>query len=194
MKYNHTILLILLFGGIVCYAQNKSEREYRIKKSEFPTNAIEFIKEEIVGAKKLRFYKELDSTKIIRKARLKKDKLYYCLEFDASGTLKDVEVVITRVDIPNDSFSEIQAYLEKNINNHKIRRISQQYLVTEEISIETTVKNAFQNLILPSINYELIVSGSSDKGRREYEVLFDYKGSFKSLRKLVAPNYDHVLY
>jgi len=194
MKYKTISLIIILCYSSLCVSQNISEREYRIKKNEFPEIAYEFIRTELSNVRKLRFYKELDSTKIIYKAKLKKDKLYYCLEFDAFGMLKNIEVLIARVDLPNDSFSEIQTYLGKNINKYKIQRISQQYVVTEESTVKITLINAFQNLILPSINYELVVSGDSDKERREYEVLFDYEGSFKSLRKLAAPNYDHVLY
>jgi hypothetical protein len=194
MKYKIVCLAFVVSCSWWGYSQETSEREYRIKKAEFPLIAYEFIKTELSNVRKLRFYKERDSATTFYKAKLKKDKLYYCLEFDMLGTLKNVEILITRIDIPNDSFSVIQAYLEKNINAYKIYKISQQYLVTDEIAVKTTIKNAFQNLIIPSINYEFVVSDKSDKRQQDYEVLFDSDGNFIQIRKLVAPNYDHVLY
>ncbi len=194
MKYKIVCLVFVLSCSWLGHSQETSEREYRIKRSEFPSIAYEFVKTELSNVKKLRFYKERDSTTTLYKAKLKKAKLYYSLEFDATGGLKNIEVLITSIDIPDDSFSPIQTYLGNNFNAFKIHKISQQYLVTDELPLKTTLKNAFQNLIIPSINYELVVSAKSDKGQQDYEILFDSNGKFMRIRELVAPNYDHVLY
>jgi hypothetical protein len=194
MKYKiiYLVFVVTCFGW--GHSQETSEREYRIKRSEFPLIAYEFVKTEISNVKKLRFYKERDSARTLYKAKFKKAKLYYSLEFDATGGLNNIEVLITRVDIPDDSFSVIQNYLGKNISAYKIHKISQQYLVSDETPLKTTIKNAFQNLIIPSLNYELVISAKSKKGRKEYEILFDSEGNFIRMRELEAPNYDHVLY
>ncbi|MFH6603387.1 hypothetical protein ACEZ3G_07860 [Maribacter algicola] len=59
---------------------------------------------------------------------------------------------------------------------------------------ETTLKNAFQNLMLPSIKYELMVAGKNDKNYEQFEILFDADGNFEKIRKSLPPNYDHILY
>jgi hypothetical protein len=178
----------------VCHAQNKFEREYRIKKSEFPENAYAFISLELTGVKRLRFYKEVDSAKISYEAKFKKDNLFYSIEFDKEGLLEDVEIVITEVDIPNETFANITAFLDRKYPLYKIKKMQQQYPFTETTDIKSTLKNAFQNLILPSVNYELIVSAKTEEGRDDFEILFNKEGNFVSLRKLLPPNYDHILY
>lgn len=191
---NCRLLLILIFlGQAFCFAQYKYEREYRIKKSQFPEEALSYISDKIEGAKRLRFYKETDSIKISYEAKFKKDRLKYSIEFDEKGALEDVEIEIKPVDIPDDVFAELNADLAKRFLKFRIRKIQQQYPLLDN-DTETTLKNAFQNLMLPSIKYELIVSGKKSKNYEQFEVLYGSDGSFEKIRKSLPPNYDHVLY
>lgn len=186
--------LLWILGAGILFAQNKYEREYRIRKSQFPEQALTYISEKLEDAKRIRFYKETDSTKTSYEAKFKKDRLWYSVEFSENGTLEDIEILIKPVDIPNDSFSRMETYLSDYFVKYRIRRLQQQYPITSEESPETTIKNAFQNLMLPSINYELIVSGKKEKVFEQFEILFNAQGNFVSLRKSLPPNYDHVLY
>ena len=190
---NLFFLISLLLCGYLVSAQNKYEREYRIKKSQFPTKALSYIDEELKGARHIRFYKETDSAKTSFEAKFKRDRLKYSVEFDKDGFLEDIELLIQSIDIPNDSFSEINKYLEKNFVKYRIQKIQQQYPVNGK-DAKIVVKNAFQNLMLPYIKYEIIVSGKKDKGFAQYEVLFAADGGFENLRKSLPPNYDHILY
>ncbi|MFC4095464.1 hypothetical protein [Euzebyella saccharophila] len=185
--------LCLLFFVQFGTAQNKYEREYRIKKSQFPEKALELISTKLENAKRVRFYKETDSTKVSYEAKFKKDRLHYSVEFDEDGVLEDVEILIKSIDIPNDSYSLMTKYLEKKFKRYRIRRMQQQYPVGAD-PIETTLRNAFQNLMLPTIKYELIVSGKGDSGYEQFEILFNANGGFEKIRKSLPPNYDHVLY
>jgi hypothetical protein len=60
--------------------------------------------------------------------------------------------------------------------------------------VEKTLYNAFQNLILPDVNYELIFSAKEKNGFQEYEALFNADGNLIAIRKSFPPSYDHVLY
>jgi len=202
MKYNvldtmrYSILLFFIASITLspCFGQTKYEREFRILKKQFPENALEYISEEIKGAKRVRFYKETDSAKISFEAKFKKGKLDYSVEFDQNGKLEDVEISIKQVDIPNATWGNIQNYLVRTFKKFKVRKIQQQYPVSENETAKATIKNAFQNLLLPSINYELIVSAKKNREYQQYEILFDAKGNLRKLRKSLPPNYDHVLY
>lgn len=185
--------LCLLLSVQLGTAQNKYEREYRIKKSQFPEKALELISTKLEDARRVRFYKETDSTKVSYEAKFKKDRLHYSVEFDEDGVLEDVEILIKSIDIPDDSYSLMTKYLEKKFNRYRIRRMQQQYPVGAD-PIETTLRNAFQNLMLPTIKYELIVSGKGDSGYEQFEILFNANGDFEKIRKSLPPNYDHVLY
>ena len=194
MKFRNTMLIVL---GLLCmnsYGQNKYEREHRIKKNQFPEVAHALIEEQLAEARKIRYYRETDSTKISYEAKFKVDRLHYSVEFDQEGNLEDVEILIKEVDIPNESFTNMTAFLEENFNKYRIRRIQQQYPVSAFESVEETIKNAFQNLLLPSIKYELVVAGRKNNGFEDFEILFDADGKFLSMRKSLPVNYDHILY
>ena len=64
----------------------------------------------------------------------------------------------------------------------------------EDQSIEQTLHNAFQNLILPEVNYELVFATKENKGYQEYEALFNSEGRLMRIRKSYPLGYDHVLY
>lgn len=185
-----TLICLTMLSG---HAQNKYEREYRIKKSQFPEKALNYISDRLKEARRIRFYREVDSAKTRYEAKFKKDRLKYGVAFDNNGNLENVEIQIKSVDIPNDSFSKITEYLSSSFKKYRIRKINQQYPFDEN-DTEKTLKNAFQNLLLPGLNYELIVSGKKNKNFSQFEILFDAQGDFVKIRKSLPPNYDHVLY
>ncbi len=193
MKSKLLFIAVFIFSVFFASAQNKYEREYRIKKSQFPEKALAYIQEKLDDARRIRFYKETDSTKISYEAKFKKDRLKYSIEFTEDGTLEDIEIIIKPIDIPNDTFDKMNAYLKENFVKYRIRRLQQQYPVGEN-DVETTIKNAFQNLMLPYMKYEIIVSGKKDKAYEQFEILFSADGNFEKIRKSLPPNYDHVLY
>jgi len=185
-------VFLLLCSCAMVTAQNKYEREYRIKKSQFPQRALAVMKTELGAVKRLKFYKETDSIKISFEAKFKKDKLWYSAEFDKNGNLEDIEVLIKEVDIPSDAFAKMTSYFDAHFSKYRIKRIQQQYLAQE--LVQETFREAFQNLLLPTLNYELVIAGKKEKNYFDYEILFDATGNFKKLRKSLPPNYDHVLY
>jgi hypothetical protein len=193
MRYSLTGLLTLVLCCSVC-AQAKYEREFRIKKSQFPAASYEIAAPYLEGVRKLRFYKEIDSSRQTYEIKFKRDKLHYSVEFSDRNVLEDIEVRIKPLDIPDDSFATIEAYLEKEFTKYKVRKIRQQYPGNAFSSTEETFRNAYQNLILPEIRYELIVHGKAAEGSLDYEILFDSQGQFLQQRKSLPANYDHVLY
>jgi hypothetical protein len=185
---------ILVLYASFSFAQNKYEREFRIKKDQFPASAIDLLDTHIKDRKRLKFYKETDGTKGSYEAKFKKDRLWYSMEFDIDGTLEDIEITIEPLDIPSEVLANITMYFNKAFSKHRVKKIQQQYLASVEEKSRKTLRNAFQNLLIPSLNYEIIVSGKEDKSYLDYEVLFDAQGNFINRKKQLPPNYDHVLY
>ncbi len=194
MKYSLFLMILSLLWCFPGRAQAKYEREFRIKQADFPQKALTLIKDEIQGVKRLRFYKEIDSTTISFEAKFKKDRLFYSIEFNTEGELQDIEILIQESDIPNDVLEAITAHLKQTYSNFKIRKIQQQYPLRKGEQLRGLLKEAFQNLLLPYINYELIISCKAVSGRREFEYLFNAKGNFLSKRESLPANYDHILY
>ena len=187
-----------IFIGLLCFfqvgfAQNKYEKESRIKKESFPEKAYDLISTYLENAKRVRFYQELDSTKKSFEAKFKKGRLHYSVEFNAEGDLEDVEFVIREFDIPEDTWNTIKSYLSSNYPKLRIKKIQQQHPLTED-DPEKTVYEAFQNLMLPHINYEIIFSSKKERKFQSYEALFNAEGNLVNIRKSFPPSYDHVLY
>ena len=184
------MLVTMQFG----VAQNKYERESRIDEEEFPKASYLLIQDYLDDAKRIRFYKETDSIKKSYEAKFKKGRLHYSVEFDESGKLEDVEFIIKEQDVPNDTWGTILFYLDENHAKYRIKKIQQQDPLLDGQSEKKLLHNAFQNLILPEVNYELIFSAKKDKEFQEYEALFDAEGQLIQIRKSFPPSYDHVLY
>ena len=193
MRYSITIF-ILTFSITTCFSQNKYEREHRILKKQFPPKAMAFISQKLEGAKRIRFYKEIDSAKTSFEVKFKKARLHYSVVFNKLGELGGVEITIKEVDVPSESWDSIRDYLNRNFKKIRIKKIQQQYSVTNDSSPEETLHNAFQNLLLPALNYEIVFAGKREMGYEEFEVLFDAQGNFIRIRKSLPANYDHVLY
>lgn len=194
MKNIIRFILILFSGTFIGLSQGKYEKEFRIRKSQFPEDALVMIQDKLDGVKRLKFYKEVDNSNTNFRAKFKKVKLWYNTEFNEDGILKNIEILIKEVDIPSDTFSAMTNYLNNNFDTYRIKSIQQQYPSNSMEPLDKTIKNAFQNMLLPSINYKLIVAGKKDKGYFDYEILFDANGKFKSIRQSLPANYDHSLY
>ncbi|RDY59530.1 hypothetical protein [Flagellimonas nanhaiensis] len=192
MKFNLS-LFVALFLILTASAQNKYEREFRIAKSDFPQTAWEQINSYLEDAKRVRFYRETDSVKQSFEAKFKKGKLHYSIEFNNKGELEDVEFIINKNDIPELTWSQIKAYLNSKFNKPRIKKIQQQYPAgTSEAS--QVLREAFQNLLLPYIKYEIVFTGKTEKGFQTYEGLFNADGKLVNLRKSISARYDHILY
>ncbi len=159
MKIPFYIFFVIALSTNVLSAQHKYEREFRIKKSQMPTEALQLLERYLEDAKRLKYYKEIDTSKTTYEAKFKKDKLWYGIEFDATGSLEDIKITIAPLDIPSDVLANISTYFKKSFDKHRVKKIQQQYLATAEEDLKTTFRNAFQNLLIPSLNYEIIVSG-----------------------------------
>lgn len=193
MKYNG-VFILLFFLGCTAFAQVKSEREFRIKKSQFPAASLEKAQPFLDGVRRLRFYKEIDAGKVSYEIKFKKDRLHYSVEFSNSGELEDIEVRIKPVDIPGESWEAIQDHLSGTFTKYKVRKIQQQYRRASFPTDSATFRNAFQNLLLPEIRYELVVHAKTEEGYRDYEITYGASGDFIMKKKSLPPNYDHVLY
>lgn len=193
MKYS-LFFVFTTFYAMIGSAQNMNEREHRIRKSQFPKNALAYIQNEIVDAKRIRFYKEVDSTKIYFTAKFRKDRLKYSIEFNTDETINSLAFTIQSLDIPEGSYMKMINYLEQHFRRYKIRRLEQQYLLSDYKEETTAIKQAFQNLIVPNVIYELVVFGKQNNKLEPYEVHFNANGSLNSIKKSLPTNYDHILY
>ncbi|UOY04758.1 hypothetical protein L0P88_12400 [Muricauda sp. SCSIO 64092] len=185
-------MVILLFFCVASFGQKKQEQEFRIDKKELPNGVLALLSNYLENTKRLRYYKERDGEKSSYEVKFKKDKLHYSIEFDEKGALEDVELLIKQTDIPNAAFDNMTTYLQSNHKKYRIKKIQRQYVNTGDAA--QTLKEAFQNRILPKLKYELIIATKDENGYGEFELTFDANGEHLLTRKAVKTKYDHVLF
>lgn len=186
------ILLLVLFVGFFCFSQ-QTEREHRIRKSQFPIIQTDLM---MIAPhiRKKRYYKEIDSLATSYILKFKKDKLDYFLTYDDLGNLKTSGFRVKEIDLPMETFQKIQAYLAHSYEKYRIKRILQQYPPRTNDHVESTLKDTFQNLILPSNVYRLIIIGKNDGKNTEYDLWFSADGDLIRKRRTLPMNHDRVLY
>jgi len=190
-RYN--ILRCLLLLSLSLPAQIKQEQEIRIDREMFPDRSLELLEGHLQGVRKLRFYQEIENGEMSYEAKFKKGRLHYSVEFQKNGELEDVEFIIKKRDIPNDSWEAIQGHLDLHYPRNRIIKIQQHHPLVEG-DPQKTLHQAFQNLILPSIRYEVVFSAKTDGGFQIHEIMFDAHGELILMRRSLPPNYNHVLY
>jgi len=184
---------------LLCYAtpavsQYKPEREHRIRPSQFPELGIQFIENSLKDVRKLKYYRETDSSGIRFGIRFRKDRLHYLACFDEEGNIIYLGFIIKKVDIPGEAFSNMKASLARQFSRFRIRSMEQQYVLTPGETLEQLIHDAFQNLLLPAIRYRVVVRGRINRHFRDFAAQFDYEGRLIEIHPALPVNYDHVLY
>ena len=179
MKYRLLLLSFLCFAQ-VGLAQKQASR---IKKEVFPETGYDLISEYLNNAKRIRFYKKTEGDTQSFEAKLKKGRLHYSVNFDGNGDLEDITFGIQEYDIPEDSWTTINAYLNSHYSKLRIKNILQLHPKTGQNS-QKTAHEAFQNLMLPYINYKIIFSAKTAGKSRSYEALFNSDGSMLNVHEL----------
>jgi len=177
------------FSGI---SQVKFEKELRVKVADVPSEALNFIQEFLPERKVKWFYEEGNFGNSFE-SKFKHDGLKYSVEFDTTGKIQDIEILI--------QFDEIEAYISNKIRstlnqlfeNHKIQKIQVQYTgnVYDLLSLNQLSKANTQQL---GIAYELVVKGKMDGEVKLLEFNFSQSGDLVQKSELHLQNFDNLEY
>lgn len=192
----HFYLILLVLSCFLCHAQEqyKHEKEARVSQSNFPIAAIQFIKNTVPKkAKKVKYYKETDSTKISYEVKFKYKRKKYSVEFNINGILEDVEVIIKQKHIPVKTLEIIKKHLYTDYTSFRIKKIQRQYRNTFTNNNPKTLQDAFSESE-PVFFYEIIAEVKHGKKRSFIEITFDHQGNFQNSRTIIQSSYDHILY
>ena len=194
LRYSTFLTILAILMTQISWAQKTVEREHRITKAQFPETARSFISKKLVNPRKMRYYKEIDSSGVFYMAKFRKDRLHYSIGFDGEGKPKEINILIGEVDIPSDALATMKEHLHTSFKKYRIRNILQKYALNGGKPLDTTLRNAFQNLLIPDLLYEILVAGKKNKFKADYVMLFDSEGNLISEKASLPVNYDHVLY
>lgn len=196
LKTNRKASLSAFFVCLFCltsWGQEKQEQEFRIAEKDLHDAIMPLLEHPIKGVKKIKFYKEIDGDKSSYEVKFKKDKAFYSIEFNESGVLEDIEIVIKASQIPPTAYGTLSHYLDRTFGKHQIKKIQLQY-VNQEGNPQKVLQQAFKQERIPANNYEIVIVAKTQEGYVAYEVTFDAHGQHRYTRKSVKPQYDHVLF
>ena len=196
MKYKISITGLLQFTALLLWlapatAQVKYEREYSIKETQVPPDALSFVNE-IFKDVKINWFAEENLTGTYIEAKVKYSGKQYSIEFSDSGKILDVEILTKFKGLPENTRDLITTKLKEEFKNFKIVKTQIQWIGSRDL-----LKAALSNKKLPMeviIHYELIVRAKKNELSKYHEVLFDQSGNIKSIREIVQGNVDNLVY
>ena len=187
----YIVFLTIIHLPGTLFAQEKFEKESRIKKTNVPLKARLFV-DSLQPQHSIKWYKEEGLLGNSIEAKFKNDKTLYSVEFDTLGNIQDLEIEINWDDIPSSASDSIYAQLKMDCLKNKIVKVQRQYSGKQSIPL------SFRNYHLKReslvINYELIVRCKEQNNVALFEYLFDEKGQFISRSTIVFKNSSHLEY
>ena len=172
MKYS--IVLPFFFIAAMAVAQVEVTR---IQPSEFPSSAYAAIEPYMANSRRVKFYRDNNGENPLYIVKFKKDRLKYRAAFNADSELKYAEFIISPVDIPDETYQNMMNSLANEFMKYKVREIRQTYNKPAQQETEILLKKAFQNLLLPTVKYKLLVRAKKEGPWTEYEMMYHSDGS-----------------
>lgn len=181
----------IFFFCFVTKAQQKYEREYRIKSEMIPQFAKQFI--DLIGSDlKIKWYKEISLDDITLEAKFKHKKKKFSVEFDTLGKLQDVEFIIKKKEIIPEVYNKMEYKLDSLFQNWKFQKIQKHYSGKSVDIITSIRKNEAINSI--KVTYEIVLKGKKLEIAQLYEITFNEQGEIDNILEIIQDKADHLEY
>jgi hypothetical protein len=185
-----SISFLLLFVNF-SKAQQKYEREYRIKSGIVPQLAQEFI-DSIGTGLKTKWYKEISLNGVSIEAKFKYKNKRFSVEFDTLGTLQDLEFIITKREIITEVYNNIEHNLDSLYHKWKFQKIQLHYEGKSKDIMTSINKNRSSDSI--KVAYEIVLKGKVLGETQLYEITFDEEGETQAILQVIQDKADHLEY
>lgn len=166
--------------SIAVLAQDKVEKEERIREKEVPKIAQEWLYDSFEKIKRPKWYKEFSDSGYSFEAKFQYDDHFHSVEFDSLGNILDVEIEIDWSELKEEVRSSIGNYFGEKFKEHKLIKIQIQYSGEEEDLKEFFDEDENEGILT---QYEIEFSGIDLSGdSRIWEGTFDSQGNFLAQR------------
>jgi len=190
-KFKFLIFLIVFFVSYNLFAQDKFEKESRIKPKDVPSKALSFI-DSLKMDTKVKWYLEEGLNKKSIEAKYKQNKVSYSIEFDSLGMIEDIEIEVNWGDLESSLRESISSQLQQNCSSHRIEKVQRQFTGSEnDLFTLLNTRIIFEHL---NINYEIIVRCKQLNEVDLFEYLFNNNGKLISTSKIVLKNSSQLEY
>jgi sporulation protein YlmC with PRC-barrel domain len=185
---------ILLFAisllPLLCFSQEKVEREVGVKSSKVPNHAKEWLLDAFEEVKKPKWYLEYSQNGRAYEAKFLFKSYFYSVKFDSLGALMDVEIEIDRKEISQNTWIQIQSYFESSYEDIKIQKIQRQ-LIGDESDVEDYFDEDKKEGV--TIRYEIVFDGKNESWAK-WEALFDDQGKLISIIRVQERPVDNLIF
>lgn len=183
------ILLTIYFNQL--YAQQKYEKESRLKEKDVPSKALDFIDSlEVKG--RVRWYLEEGFDRTSIEAKLKFNNQKCSIEFDSIGNLEDIEIPIEWNYLQKSLKDSILVSLGEDCKKFKIQKNQIQYSGDRSTLLsKMKTRKSGDNYI---VRYELVVKCSNTKNIALFEYLFNDTGRKLAFYQIVFKNSSNLEY
>jgi hypothetical protein len=188
---SHFLFFIIICLPASAFAQQKFEKEYRLKTDEVPLLARQFV-DSLDFDRRVKWYMEISQDGKTMEAKSRRNGRRYSIEFDTTGMLQDVEIEVRFGDIPEKLRATITQNLDAELDRFRTTKIQEQLTGTKK-NILAYLKGKQDKTNLTT-RYEAIVRGSKDGERNEFEYTFTSLGKIEKRSKVVFRNTDNLLY
>jgi hypothetical protein len=172
-------------------AQEKYEKESRIKPIDVPSSALRFT-DALYLPTSIKWYREEGLDKESVEAKFTLNKIKCSVEFDTLGRIEDVEIEVNWEDLESNVKDSIFAQLTHDCANPKIVKVQRQFLGNEDQLLELLKTREIFSVL--HTNYEFIVRCKKAESVDLFEYVFNAKGHLLSASKIVFKNSSHLEY
>lgn len=184
------ILLLILVATPLC-AQVKYEKESRMKESDVPEPAYQFI-DSLELDRKVKWYLEQGLERTTVEAKYKLDGSRHSIEFDREGNLEDAEIEVDWGDMSESLKEKIIDQLCEDCWKVKIQKVQIQYTGDPQVILrllKTGDKSGEYTL-----RYEIVMRCRTPDNTTRYEYLYSADGEKLSRAEIVFQNATNLEY
>jgi hypothetical protein len=183
------IFSLFLFWTTALFSQEKVEIERRIEMAEVPEAAIEWFEDAYEDARRVRWYLEEGSGGPGYEAKLRWKGGRHSVEFDSTGRIEDIEIIISMRDIPSPTRKKLTQYFENQYDRYRIHKVQRQW-IGESDDLEDFIDEDEYDEV--ENRYEIEFYGKTGSRKNLWEALFDAGGDLIRVREIKLRPTDNL--
>lgn len=185
------LIIIICLASNLVVAQDKFEKESRIKRKDVPSKALAFV-DSLQLNTRFKWYKEESLTDQSIEVKFKFNKIKYSIEFDILGNVEDVEAALKPAEMTPAVLLVFVDKLKTDCSSYKIIKIQRQYIGKKSDLYHLLKFNKMSESLV--VNYEIVVRCKQNSKVAMFEYLFNEQGKILSVTKITFKNSSHLEY
>ena len=183
--------MLVLMGPYLLCAQQKVEREYRIKRQKVPKEARNWLDDAYEDHGKVKWYQEQTETATYYEAKLEWEDHTHSVKFNSGGLIEDIEIEMAWEELPDQLQARLRDYFESGYQKYEVRKIQRQYTGSPD-DLEDAIDEHETDDV--TTRYELEFYGKTDSQDELWEGLFSDDGELIQKRVIKLRPVDNLIY